>query len=177
MNLTQTERLILLNQYEILKKLDHKNAEHYNKATEILENGYTSYYKDLFRGLSPDMEKSECDFVVEVLEMYRAIEDYKRRNPTDSDVVNDPFSHFAGFDGNNEAECHGFAQFLINVQKKWQEQTPYEQQTDGYNSHTPMKDFYERMLDVRRSLGKPFPLSHAQVRAILQAAPHPDAAR
>lgn len=175
MNLTQTERLILRNQYEILKKIDPENADYYNEITEILENGYSGYYNYLFKGLSPDIDKSECDFVVEVLDMYRAIEDYKRGNPTDSEVVNDPFSHFAGFDGNTEAECHCFAQFLIKVQKKWQEQIPYEHRTDGYNSHMPVKDIYKRMLDVRRSLRKPFPLSSQQVRAILQAAPHPDA--
>ncbi len=39
MNLTHTERLILLNQYEILKKLDPESAEYYNEVTEILENG------------------------------------------------------------------------------------------------------------------------------------------
>ncbi len=177
MNLTHTERLILLNQYEILKKLDPESAEYYNEVTEILENGYSSYYEYLFKRLSPDMHKSECDFVVEVLSMYRAIEDYKRGKSTDSEVINDPFSHFAGFDGNNESECHGFAQFQIKVQKKWQEQLPYERQTDGYNSHMPVKDSYKRMLDVWKSLRKAFPLSAEQVRAILQAAPHPDASR
>ena len=50
MELTKKERLILYNQYEILKKLDPDGEENYKIDQEILINGFKANYDDLASG-------------------------------------------------------------------------------------------------------------------------------
>jgi uncharacterized protein len=45
--LTKTERLLLWNQYEILKHLDPDEIKNYEKNQEILKIGLKSMYDDL----------------------------------------------------------------------------------------------------------------------------------
>ena len=170
MHLTKTERMILINQYEIRKALDPNDAVYYDEAIEILTNGYAVLYAELFTGISSDMPKSDGEFVLDVLQMFRVIEAYKQSHPNDSEVANHQWAHFHGFDGNNEGHCLQFTRFQIKVKKHWSEQWPYESQTDGFNSHTPMMGVYARMLKEWESFDKPYPLSRDQIMAILNAA-------
>jgi hypothetical protein len=53
--LSKTERLILLNQYRILEKVDPGQANSWRNAAEIVDNGYTLEYDSLARGLDEEV--------------------------------------------------------------------------------------------------------------------------
>ena len=86
MHFTKKERLILINQYKILSKLCPDDSEHYNELREILEDGYEIFYSQIDEWISQDMSKSEGEFVLEILNLYRAIEDYKRMSK-DQEII------------------------------------------------------------------------------------------
>jgi uncharacterized protein len=167
MHLTKIERLILINQYEIRKALEPNRATYYDEVIEILSRGYAVLYDEVFP--APEMPKSECELVLDVLQMFRAIEAYKKDHPEDTGVASDRWAHFRGFDGHSEADCLQFTLFQLKVKKQWAEQLPYERETDGFNSHSPMKGAYSDMLKVWKSSEERYPLSGEQIRAILHA--------
>jgi len=74
-NLTVVERIILRNQYLILKQLHPKEAEHYEKLISIVERGYEYEYGQLAEPLSGDL-MPEKDFaeVIDILDMYSALQ-------------------------------------------------------------------------------------------------------
>ena len=100
MKLTKLERLNLINQYTILAKLSPDDAEHYEELKTILEDGYEIFYSSLDMWISEDMPEEEGKFVLDILDLYRFIEDYKSRSPN-SLVLENHYSIFLWFDGNN----------------------------------------------------------------------------
>ncbi|PYE36461.1 YfbU family protein [Psychrobacter fozii] len=166
MHFTKKERLILINQYKILSKLCPDDSEHYNELREILEDGYEIFYSQIDEWISQDMSKSEGEFVLEILNLYRAIEDYKRMSK-DQEIIKNSYSYFRGFDGNNEGQYMQFARFLINKQNKFSEQKDYLRKNDNLNSHMPMIGIYKSMLSKWSSIGKPWNLSAQNINDIL----------
>ncbi|MEO4187099.1 YfbU family protein [Acinetobacter pittii] len=146
MKLDKKDRLVLINQYKILAKLEVNDAHYYKELIEILENGYEIFYSLLDQWLDEEMPYEESRFVLNILDLYRAIEDLKRRTK-DEELIQHSYCIFKGFDGNNETEYLGFTRFLIEIQGKFQEQKQYYYQNDHLNSHFPMLDKYKRMLD------------------------------
>jgi uncharacterized protein len=151
MKLQKKERLLLINQYKILAALDKSEESHYLELIEILERGYSIFYSVIDEWVAEDMPEEEGRFVLEVLDLYRAIEDVKRSSK-DSQLIGHTYSVFPGFDGNNESEYLGFCRFLIDKQGKFQEQKQYLQKNDGMNSHMPMVEKYQRMLEEKKSI-------------------------
>ncbi|EID0063089.1 YfbU family protein [Vibrio vulnificus] len=166
MEFTRKERLNLINQYKILARLYPEDAEHYDELREILEDGYEIFYSMVDQWISDDMPKEEGKFVLDILDLYRFIEDYKRISK-DENIINHRRSSFMGFDGNNESEYMAFARFLIIKQGKFSEQKDYLRQNDNLNSHMPMVHIYKRMLEKWKALGKPYQLTADQIQQIL----------
>ncbi|EPD5886849.1 TPA: YfbU family protein [Vibrio cholerae] len=166
MKFTPKERLNLINQYKILAKLYPEDAEHYDELREILEEGYEIFYSMVDQWVCEDMPKEEGKFVLDILDLYRFIEDYKRISK-DENIIKHHRSSFRGFDGNNESEYMAFARFLIIKQGKFSEQKDYLRQNDNLNSHMPMVDIYKRMLEKWKALGKPYQLTAEQIQNIL----------
>lgn len=146
-NLDKKNRLILINQYKILAALDKDDRGHYDELIKILENGYSIFYTMLDQWMSDEMSPEACRFVLDILDLYRALDDMKRSSK-DKRVEAHSFSFFRGFDGNNETEYMGFCRFLIETQGKFSEQKPYLLKNDNMNSHMPMIPKYTRMLEV-----------------------------
>jgi uncharacterized protein YfbU (UPF0304 family) len=154
--LTKAERLILWNQYEILKLLDKRHADDYGQHQEALASGYEQVwdwtYGQLLAEVMPTAQTSE---VLNILTMFDAIEGsletvaYKGTKPTPS---------FVGFDGNNETEQMGFCHFLIEKQNKFS-----RWKGRSLNSHHPVLDRYRRMLDEWKVMGEPMSLTSAQI--------------
>ncbi|HBP50579.1 YfbU family protein [Pseudomonas sp.] len=167
-NLDKKDRIILINQYKILAALDTDDRSHYKELIEILENGYSVFYNLIDQWVGDDMPSEEGRFVLNVLDLYRAIEDLKR-STKDSRINSHPYSFFRGFDGNNETEYMGFCRFLIETQGKFQEQKPYLLKNDNLNSHTPMTPKYLRMLRKRAELNIDFSLTPEEAIQILDA--------
>jgi uncharacterized protein YfbU (UPF0304 family) len=166
--LTKKDRLILINQYRILAWLSRGEESHYLELIDILERGYEVFYSMVDEWISEDMPESEGRFVLEVLSLYRAIEDVKRSS-RDPRLLNHHLSIFPGFDGNNESEYLGFCRFLLEKQGKFQEQQQYLAVNDGMNSHRPMIDTYHRMLQAAGDISNVRRLSPEEVIAILEA--------
>jgi len=168
MTFTLKERLSLINQYRILSKLYPEDSDHYDELIEILENGYSIFYSQITQWLSDDMPETSGKLVLNILDMYRALEDYKRFSK-DDEVIKHHRSFFMGFDGNNETEYMSFARFLIVQQGKFSEQMVYLNRNDNLNSHMPMVDTYARMLDKWHSFENKWQLSKQQVLEILNS--------
>lgn len=139
------DRLILINQYKILAKLEPNEANYYKELIEILENGYEIFYSLLDQWIDNEMPSDKSRFVLNILDLYRALEDLKRKTK-DERLLTHRYGNFRGFDGNNESEYLGFTRFLIEIQGKFQEQKQYYYENDHLNSHCPMTKKYESML-------------------------------
>ena len=166
MELTKMDRIILINQYEILKRIDSENLSYYDELIEILQNGYLIFYSDVDLSLSEEMPDEESKFVLDILDIYRIIEDYKRDNPGDKVIEQHLFSHFKGFDGNYESEYMAFTKFLFK-QGKFTEQLVYKEKTDNFNSHLPLVPLYKKMVDKWYEMDRKYSLSKDDLLLIL----------
>ena len=139
MELTKAERLILLNQYRILEKLDPDEADACKEACDILQSGYALEYGTLVSHLDEDMPEAESREVRDILDMYRALKKACRELP--EGTVNPRDVGFQGFDGNGETKYFAYATFLMETQGKWA-----ESKEDPRNSHWPLLPWYRKML-------------------------------
>lgn len=162
------EKISLINQYKILSKLYPEEESYYQELTSIIENGYSIFYSQLKGWISDELPEDECKFVLDILNLYRVIEDTKRKNKN-SNLAEYRHSYFEGFDGNNESEYLSFASFLIKKQGKFAEQQDYLIKNDDLNSHHQMKEKYDRMLRKWEQYSKPYSLTLEQVIEILDA--------
>lgn len=152
MELSKKDRLILVNQYRILQKLSKEGyevADYESKITALL-NGYTLHYEDLFDEFSEnELSVEESRYVLDVLELYRAIIfSYTRlcgenlvTKLTDKDVA------FPGFDGNEESEYLSYARYFIEDLGRYDEIKQYAADWD-FNSHMNTTHRYKSMLSM-----------------------------
>ncbi|MFZ6770866.1 YfbU family protein [Undibacterium sp. Di26W] len=166
--LSKNERLILINQYKILASLNKDEEDHYLELIEVLERGYAIFYSLIDEWVSDDMPIEDCKFVLDILDLYRTIEDLKR-STKDEQLSQHTYSFFRGFDGNNETDHMSFCRFLIENQGKFQEQTPYLLKNDNLNSHVPMSDKYLRMLEAAKEIPNIWNMTTEQALRILNA--------
>lgn len=165
--LSDSERLILANQYKIMSMVAPKDErEDYARLSDALFGGYPwLYMQSLENYLSPNLPDADARHVLDILGLYSdlkasygALKD--QSGITEHDVT------FPGFDGNNEAELMAFAGELAKHRR-------YASVLgdDGYiNSHCPTNDTYARMLGAWRKLGKPrYPMSKDDITTILAA--------
>lgn len=136
---------------------------------EILQRGYTIFYSMVDEWVSEEMSVDDGHFVLQILNIYRQIEGYKQKNPEDKEVNEHYYSVFAGFDGNEESKFFSFTRFLIERQDKYAEQKPYWRDTDGLNSHAPMKDKYEKMITKWEETGGGYNFDRDRILEILSA--------
>lgn len=70
MELSRKDRIILFNQYEILKRLDTDSAEQYEIYQDILAQGFEYEYDDIGPSLF-EVPQSVSEKVYEILGMFR----------------------------------------------------------------------------------------------------------
>lgn len=150
----------------MLSKLYPDESEHYDELREILEDGYEIFYDQIDQWISEDMPSDEGKFVLDILDLYRVIEDYKRISK-DQEIIELHGSYFMGFDGNNEGSYMAFARFLIHKQGKFSEQKDYLRKNDNLNSHTRMVERYKGMLTKWKETGKKWQLNPEQIKEII----------
>lgn len=166
LQLTDTERLILANQYEILGSL--KKDETYTRLAEQLRDGHEWLYQQNFEYLSSNMSNEDAELVVTILGIYSDIKD-SYAQLADKSGIETHQVEFPGFDGNNEGELLRFSRAL-RESDRFVETLPEH----GKNSHMPTRDIYGRMIAKWDELGKPhFPLSKDQIVAVLAARTYP----
>lgn len=138
--LSHSERLVLANQYAILQKIDPEQQQLWSLYQNIVENGFTSHYGDLFSAIEDEMPIDDCREVMDILDMFRAFHNSLALMRDKSGLDQERF-RFQGFDGNNETVQWAFARFLIHDQKGW-----VESDTGELNSHRRILETYRAML-------------------------------
>jgi uncharacterized protein len=150
--LTQKDRLFLINQYEILKRLDRNNIKVYDNFIEILTEGFEVFYHDINQWITEGVPFEDAQFVFDILSLYRNIEIYKLKNPDDIEIAGHPWAQFQGFDGNSEGAHRQFVLFLVERYNRFTEQAAYLHLTDSFNSHFPTIDIYKAMINRWKNL-------------------------
>lgn len=159
---TDTERIILANQYEILAAL--KNDPHFTQLAEALRDGHKWLYEQSFTWVSEVMPDKVAEDVLKTIEIYSAMKD-SYRDLADKSGIEERLLEFRGFDGNNEGELLHFARAL-RVNDRYTETLG----TGDLNSHMPMCEMYDRMVAAWDMLGRPeYPYSRETIIAILEA--------
>lgn len=171
--LTDAERLILSNQYEILSKLhtpdDLGLAQHFHDLSQNLRHGHALLYRDIFESVEPVISEKQNTWVFDVLAMfvshkqsYAELKDKTGIEPT--------FVHWPGFDGNNEATLLRYVRALADAGR-----FPDVLGKTPPNSHIQMEHVYSRMLAAYVALGAPSLMSRDELLQIQAARRHPDA--
>ena len=143
--LTIVERQILANQFRILANIYDDNS--FLIKAEILENGYTGKYNEVFDVHIEEISFDVCKETEEILQMYRVIDKaIKSLNPEEANELDLEKIKFEGFDANNDPHYY-YAEFMIEKLELWQE---YK---DMYlNSHSRASlNKYKRMLKIYKS--------------------------
>jgi uncharacterized protein YfbU (UPF0304 family) len=174
---TDTERLILANQYRILAHLEPNRADAYERAERMLLEGHTWALESLGAIELPHALITEdvVKFVFDVLDMYRALGTAAAHHGIDIDSPRAASARFEGFDGNNETEHLAVAKVLQENGDRWTESLGQ----GDMNSHRPCLEMYERMLAVWRRVrskcvGTPAVISKEDLERIIAARVHPD---
>lgn len=162
------------------------DKEYQLERAKVLERGYTSEYWVEFAGIQPELNARHCDFVNDVLELFRAALASMaelRKQGTEIDESLERALKFEGFDHNDrlENQMANYVQFLVE-DDKWLEQTEVVSGPDRGNSHHQMLPVYSRMLTefrevkqnpARKSGRKSYLLSEEELRKIAAARVHP----
>lgn len=169
MQLTKLERLILINQYEILKLLDKKHADYYQNKIEILLMGYLILYGDILSIMQEDEPIENGQFVFDILSVYRLIEGYKFHHPEDREVAGHEWGRFKGFDATDDCAYYSFTKFLIERYDRFEEQKKHlEAAEKEFKPIFGYKGKYARMIRMWKELD--YDLStRERVMAVLEA--------
>lgn len=150
MELSKKERLILYNQYEILKLLnknDKYTVEKYELNQEILSNGYKYNYGDLVEWMFNDTPDNISEFVWDVFSMYRSLHNsYHELSSEYKDQVDLDDITYQGFDGNEESDYYSYANFILEDMKRFDE--IYNNGIVELNSHSHKVPAYKKMLNT-----------------------------
>jgi Uncharacterized conserved protein len=163
-NLTDTERLILANQYELLSKLAESEYEtaHFLRYSKQLKDGHKWLYKQIFDCISENLDDESAVFVVNVLSLHRALLNSYEQLKTKKQLKKADVT-FKGFDGNNESSLMYFVEALDDA-SRFSEVI----ENGELNSHFPMTSTYQKMLAKWKELGEKFELSEEQILQIIE---------
>jgi uncharacterized protein YfbU (UPF0304 family) len=153
MELAKTDRLVLINQYMILKLFDRDREDRYSELITTLEEGFEIFFAYVQDQISEEMSPAEGRFVYDVLSIYKCIEFYKRDNPA-SGIAHHTWVYFPGLGGKYESEYRTFTLFLIETYKKSTEQGKPIATPQTIDRHAPTLDKYKRMINEWNTLGR-----------------------
>ena len=166
LQLTDVERLLLANQYDILGLL--KKDDSYTKMAENLRDGHKWIYEQHATQISDNLSDEDAEHVLTILGVYSDLRDSYNKL-TDKTGIDEHTVTFPGFDGNNEAELLHFARAL-SKNGNYAETIG----KDARNSHMLTIDIYRRQIAEWKNLGSPrYPLSKEQISKIIDARTHP----
>lgn len=146
------QRVSLINQLEILKRLDAADTEtvaNYELQIEALRSNYESEIDNLFPGISRDqVPRTLCREVSDILDMFESLSmSIKRLQPGEFETIPHGYRlKFSGFDGNND-DHHGYAYYLIKQKGLFP-----ELQESQLNSHGTVLPIYRQMLEKHEPL-------------------------
>lgn len=166
--LSDLDRLMLANQYEILAHL--KPDQGYGDVARELRDGHEWLYRQWLDNLiSPVLPDENAEFVLKILGIYHDIAS-SYRELTDKSGIEERNIQFPGFDGNNESDL---LHFVAALRKNGRFIETIGE--SAKNSHMPVVDIYQRMIDEWERLGKPqYPYSKEIIQKIFGARIHPE---
>jgi uncharacterized protein len=151
------QREVLAQQHEIRALLhadDEYASRQHRTMAEVLRRGYTGEYDTIFGAMQPEMPRSECQFLWDILEMFRTLSvSIDRLSASDRAGLgadNEDQLRFGGFDLNDSRERRllGYVRYLVDTDR-WTEIKPRLAEIgDNGNSHSRCLPSYERMLAV-----------------------------
>jgi uncharacterized protein YfbU (UPF0304 family) len=165
--LTDKERMILANQYEIMAMLN--DNEDYALIAETLKAGHKWLYDRLFDSVSDNLPDSQVQHVLTILGIYGDLQT-SYEELADKGLIDKKELIFPGFDGNNECELLSFANSLIK-------HGMFESTLGktARNSHMPTSEVYGRMIQRWNELDSPtYPYRKETIQEILAARTHPE---
>jgi uncharacterized protein YfbU (UPF0304 family) len=152
--LSSQDRLVLAQQHEILAMLrpDDDESRHHQEMAKVLREGYTGEYGAVFAGIYPEMPRSECKLVWDILDMFRVVgASVSRLSAEDRSTLGPDAERrlrFGGFDLNDsrEGKMLIYVRYLVD-RERWEELKPRLAEIgDDGNSHSRRRETYERML-------------------------------
>ena len=160
-HLTESERLLMANQFKILAKLAPEQEEDYLQKAEIVEAGYPDLYHELFSGLLEETPSEVCEETHEILTMYRAINNViSQLTDEQKEALNLRAIEFDGFDANHDKHYY-FMKFMLEKMDGM-----YEEYQGMYlNSHTATslpryKRIHEAYRNIIENNGYPLRIEH-----------------
>ena len=168
MELDIKDRLILYNQYEILKVLNSEESKEYELMQNIVVNGFKSNYEELITGFSNETPESISEFVFDVLQMYRELDDsLSELSAEEKEHVDKHDITYAGFDGNEEGSYYTYANFVLEDLGSYEE--IYNNGKVELNSHRNMVNKYKRMVTTWKEIksGRYDNLSFENIKKII----------
>ena len=162
--LSIVERQILSNQFRILEKLE-EDKDYYRTKAEILENGYTGRYGEVFLVNRDEIPFEVCKETSDILNMYRRI-NYAISSLSDEDKEEMELEKikFEGFDGNNDSHYH-YMEYMVENLNLWQEHK------DNYlNSHSvfPIEKYRTLLEYQNRALEDKMDLSKEDIERMIE---------
>jgi uncharacterized protein len=168
MKFTPEQRLILMNQCDILAVLKPDQRDDWETHKEMLREGYEVFYHDMGRVNEDDgITVEECHEVHRIIQMYQSLQGPSRASGGGLPKI--PFDlQFPGFDGNTEVNQLAFAVFTC--ERKGRGRYLMLQHGD-LNSHFPMLATYRAQFAVWARLSNRNALSDADIAAVMAAKP------
>lgn len=166
MKLTDAERLILANQYQILRHLDPEHAGRYSQYADALLGGYEHEYAEIDNRLARGegaMSRDDCTFVRDVMTMHDALQ--RTAASQDNEIERDDVI-FRGFDSATEHKYVNYAKFLRGERRRLPNLKVKSIELDSGEAMTPV---YQRMLNVYELAADPMELTREEALAILDA--------
>lgn len=132
------------------------DADYQLERARVIESGFTGEYWQEVAGFRTELSKRDCDRVLDVLDMFRAITFSIKRLEKQGTTVNEDAAYgleFRGFDHNDGLEHH-LASYVKHLMAdgRWDELRPQLKSNDDGNSHHRMLDTYMRMLAEYRRI-------------------------
>ena len=141
--LSIVERQILANQFRILSKIGN-DSQNYETKIEILENGYTEKYFEIFDIDTEEIPLDICEETTQILYMYRrintAIEALSKAEKSMLDLDKISFEGFSKRDSH-----YHYMVFMIESMNLWQEYKDVSLKADSEYQLSK----YQRMLEYQ----------------------------
>lgn len=170
MNLDKKERLSLVNQFLILEKLYPDEAHYYASRRKAVEEGYELHYDWIYENLSDGLNKSECERVVDILNMFRVLH-FSSQKSQNEKFTKHYYLKFEGFDGNKEYTYMAYCRYFIVDLDRFEE-LKYNHEFPDFNSHSQRLPKYSAMLNIWDEMSRPYELTDEQAISILEARDH-----
>lgn len=157
-SLSPFERQMLALQHQILSYLNEGEADYHCRMQEVLTQGFTAEYGDVFSPYS-ELPYDDCRLLYDVLDMFRVMKaSIGELDEPERDALLADHKYalsFQGFDGNDarEGKMASYVDYL-QATGRWTDLTEDVKAADGGNSHMIMLGRYQGMLEVFRPIWK-----------------------